>query len=447
MDSGDIKKTIAGGFNKIGILIVVAMVLFILVSIVLSFIVSLKVSKRFKLGKRLTEECGREYLEAETDKFMLNELLESRTTTSGKIFRMIFTLLKVTILCILALVWYGVIFMSGSQVAFKTHKISAILLTIFIMSSIGTFIGIWIAILSKHENNVYYVTKPEDVQESKKKYMKALIATTSSIGGTMILSCFGLWLWYSSSATMPAIDKTFYGNVAMYLFAGAVLLLLMFAIMMIYVTQYINLISVVKTDYIAGLIEGANNLKSNVQDSLYRDYIPEADITGTSDWDTMKKEIKTMLQKHFAYNIRTMDKRQGEDAELVKASSLNLWKYMLHSDGKEFENIIIYVEDGMNDLDAEADKTSAKALIELIKKIRVNMRDIRENKTVGNTVKKFVRNMVLLGMAVFSFMLYFVFHNQYRNNAGRTVTIWTGIILILTVLATYYGWVNSALRL
>lgn len=445
--TSDIKKTVAGGITKIGILIAAAMVLFILVSIVMSFVVSLKVNKRFKLGQRLSEECGREYLEAETDKYMLNQLLESRTTTSGKFFTIIFTLLKVTMLCTLVLTLFAVIFLSGEQAAFKSYKMTAFLVTWFLLSSMGSFIGIWIAVLSKQENNIYYVTKPEDVQASKKKYKKALIALTSSIGGTMIMGSVGLWLYYSSSATMPAMDKAFYGNVATYLFAGAVMWFFMFAIMMIYVTQYMNLISVVKTDYITGLIDGANKLKSNVHDTLYQDYIPETDITGNSDWDTMKKEIKTMLQKHFAYNIRTLDKKQGEDAELVKAEKLNLWKYMLHRDGKEFENILAFVEDGKGDIEGNTEMADANKLITTIRNIRVNMRDIRANITVKNQVKKFVRSMVILGMAVFSFMLYLVFHSQYKNNAGRTIMLWTGIVLLLTVFATYVGWVNSAMRL
>ena len=459
----------------------------------MSLINAIRVDRIFKKGRRFGEECGNEYLEIETDKYAIYDAFSSRREGLSKPFLVTLTMLRVAMLVSLFTLLAVVYTWPMKDVKLK----DAWLLLVLVLSVFIVCIVLWVVAWTKHfrknETNIFYQNKPKDAKNAYGAYRKQLLITGLTILGlcALVTVVVGIWAFRAQSRSPSSVGATTNGETgatdpykkaewlqttASHLMIGTVTWTLLFVMYVVISKHYFNLVASANSDYYGALISnvGAASKPALLKDALdkfVKVCMPVTNSVANSGTGMAELQIKLkskgagvdevvelkveqMLLLYFANNIRNYNDANGigyggDDITVVKPVLDNgeLWKYVMHRQGKEFDDVKEYLEENVGRLSEEQVKAYVTPALEHINNIRNALRNIRDDKVVADNVKKFVRGLFIFGVVISAIILYLIFHYQYQQNPGRTVMQWCAMIIVLTVFATYYGWVNSAMRL
>lgn len=447
----------APGIATLVILVIIGV--FLLISMIIAGVNTAKVDRTFKIGKRLGELCGNEYLELETAQHNLQSKF-GKTKPIGKTFLVTlyfarFIMLMALLLLLVVLWMFFRIDVSDGNASKMPQRALAVTIFAWFLASVIMWIMVWIKDLKKYENNVFYQEDKANADADYDKYKKnTLRFGIPIISITFLIGAAALALNMFLGPSKPE-DTKYYTALKWYRDAGVLLIFtsilwtFLFVIYRWYAKGFFEIAKTINGDYYGALITGDDKLKSLVND-LYTGYMKSTTKPG-GVLENVQHRVHAMLVKHFATNIRSYDKsNQGDDISVITrvADKGELWKYMMHRQGQELEEVHAYVVNKLGRVtNNNAIETWRENFLTLIRDIRNKMREIRGNTTFQTNVRKFVRRMIFLLFVVIGVLMFLVFHSQYQENPGRTVMNWCIGIILITILMTAYGWVNTAIRL
>jgi hypothetical protein len=438
--------------------------LLLAVALFMTMRTTLRVDRIFKEGRRRGEECGNEFLEAETDKYAIYEALSTKQGALGKSFLITLDLIRTGMLLSLLTPFSVAYVMLKYKPELKSGRAATMLWFGAALSlSIGSIIAwltIWIKTLKKGEANIFYQDNLQRAHDDFKAYRKKLLATSMGIFGAFVsVLATGAYLYLRTPPERP-LNKAWLKTCLQHIGIGAAMWAALLAIYSFAAKSYFNMVSNANAYYYGSLIDDASEspkLLKDVVDKLVEYNMPTtkgdmdnaraasslpAEASGTP-LERVKNEVESKLLAEFARNIRGLERAEGDDYTLVKDRRDTLWKYVMHRGGKELDDIQRVIETNRR----ESKDTYFTQTLDNINLLRNALRNIRQDTRVRRHVRKYVRTVCIVAAVVSAIVLFGVFHVQYQKNAGRTLLQWCGVLLVLTVLATYYGWVNSAMRL
>lgn len=445
-------------------------VILLAVAILMAAVNTVRIDKAFKTGRRYGEQCGLEYLEAETDKYYLYEQF-GKASKIGKSFLGALDMMRASLIVALSLLLIPIImgFVSWNSSRLWPTRILLIVVLVWYLGAFAMWIQATVRLLKKNETNMFYQDNPDTAVEDLKNYRKNLLRFgIPIIGATAILGLVSFWLRTFAPEGSP--DKGYLAETGWILLLASVAWTMIFVVYHWYATGFFKIAKTVNGDYFKKLIDdGTSGLKTHTN-TLYKTFMPNTKQgkevpRATGVLEETKAEVERMLLRHLATNIRGLDTSiTGDDLSVVKkvADTDMLWKYMMHREGKELEDVRMYVQDKLGHITDDADVTAylngspadtekkiakVEGILPTIRNIQNAMREIRGNTEVNAGVKRFVRQMLLLIGILVGVVLFAIFHATYQSNPGRTVMTWCIIVILLTIVMTAYGWINSAIRL
>ena len=441
-------KVQSAAVNVFVVLVLVPVVLLTIAALIMNAVTTSEIKKRYELGKRTSQACGREYLEAETEKYALYESLASKNTRMAQLSLTSLLLIRIAMMLML-LTAAGLVF------SMKVKKSLSIMLTMLVLVA-AAFMWLAISLRAKaDEGRMFYATNKDDAAKKLSAYRGLLITPAVLI----VVACLGMGIWVAlginAISEQSPSDANALVNMLMMLGGTIMAWLLLFVLSYKHGTEFSSVVAAAHVDYMGTLISGQNRLKEVVT-NLYKTYMPPDGARDASVLGRIGAEVKARLLRQFGGSIRGLDNAVGDDRVLVdeRSSSIAgnvLWKYALHQDGKELEDILLYVESAIP-IEEGVEQDAAlvayrETLTKNIKDLRKAMRDIRGDRTVDAKVQRYSRSLSGILYAIAAIVLFLGFHKMYMVNAGRTTMIAAIILLLLVVFATYYGWINSAIKL
>lgn len=424
--------------TKLFLLLIVLAVVVIIVgsAMITTFAVVIKLHRAYKMGHRMVQECGVEYMEGETGMATLYNLLQTRNTGTAKQLHAAMTLLRFAFMLVFVLLVVGAFLLNLNQ---KVPKL--LIMGIVAAIPLIMYIVTWPAQWDKFEKNIY-----NDPNNPKKE--KAYMGTNITFHILMILTT----LVSGVVILFKGVNK----DVGTLLTYGSIALMALFLIITFFSVKFVALIKTVHYAYYETLI-GTTTMTGKLNQylsDLITTYMPEYPIASDDADYVVKNKVRDMLMKHYAQNIRDMDNvvlptdTAAKDIREKYNNEGNIWKYTIHRSGKEFDVIKSYVSTVLRrKLNPSQPNDFPNNLILLINNIRNTMRQLRTDTNVARKMKSFFRTMAIVGFITLFSFLYILFNAQYKLKPGPTLLKWIGTVLALVVVATCYGWVNTAIRI
>lgn len=172
---------------------------------------------------------------------------------------------------------------------------------------------------------------------------------------------------------------------------------------------------------------------------------------GSPVLDDVKADIRRMLLKHLANNIRASNQdKSGDDEDLVKEARDQdiLWKYMMHKeDGKELDDVRMYVVERLGQVSGEEEYNAAMrewrdGLLKTIADVRSEMRKIRNMDSDIGKVKAYIRKSLMFVVIITVAAFFPGFHMAYKADSNRATNTAVGFVLLFTAVAAVFGWAS-----
>jgi ABC-type multidrug transport system fused ATPase/permease subunit len=372
----------------------------------------------YKIGERLSEECGHEYLEAETGRFKVFERFK-RGVKGNKPADAV--LRKASLLMIIAmgvLITLMVIFLALVfwQVRREAPDDAKTVPTVALALTLGGGLGYMIAFLTvlihnRRKMRTYEADSAKGRRKERNRMLRMYMPTV------IILP---LMIWATiMRGEIPAP--------AWYLGAFGALYVATFVLSFFYQVQYSHIF-----------------LINHVEYAVYTEAIQVAlNNLGSKFVGENENPVYADVVAYFGNNIRKYTKYPGEDQALFDQYASTLWSYVEHSSkGLELEDIMVKLN-----AHKEANPVLVAKLEQHIKNVRKNMHGLRALEVYRTRMKKYIRNVLWMLVFIIVIPLYIHFHRSYLEDPTTTVVKYGLIMLFMVFASTWYGWITSAIHL
>jgi hypothetical protein len=343
----------------------------------------------YRFGQIVERECGKAYLENETGAHQLyNALLSNykQLETSAWYMNLFFSLTFIAIAAVIGKILYD----SNRKSTLYFFVVIALIYFIYSRDSYATVLG------SPFPTGEFYVSTllPEDYVDST--HVKQLRV----FGIHLILVCFLLYVLVplQSLDTAPKFNGCAFSEVRTHMAyaLGIMVLVMALAVSIVGPTYKLNNQVLVEYDgYLKRL---------------------EANIEGLSE------DITRELESNYF--------RKNDKVPVITDRNLKSYSsYVMHEKGKEFEFLP----------EIEQNKQKLVNIRTLLYDMRVKSHEIGENAMDYSKLITGATAVILI------FLMYVAYHMGYKRNDSMTVVFITAVLLLMTFVLTWVGWIYQAI--
>jgi hypothetical protein len=371
-----------------------------------------------KYGSRENSECGNEYMEIETANYQIYNVIASPNTTYSSYMYNAFKFIQgayITIfiaITINILIDFGIIINNrgtlGLTISDSKKTIIWGILTLVIM--ISSIISYLVKVYAPYITPMFQDFKTADIIIKKPDIKKQLELYLTPISFLILppLLFIGYIATYNQSKFSFKFDKEYFTFIAFY-------------VIIIIISIKFNTSSLGVIGSIHNVYEPATEtIKSKLNTILGANPTTYPAMPPSTSSD----QLKAFLIK----NIKSIEKVDGDNFILQDYND-KFWKYLIHQNGKELEDIYKSAPD--------TDTRNA------ITTIRSNMRTLRNDTTISGSLTGFTNITIQFAVIVFSLIVFAIFHLMYKHyQQPVTASIFIGsFALFLLILGPIYGWI------
>lgn len=466
---------------KIISLTTIALIVFIILTIIISWLINLNVAYKLHqakdVGKHNQDKCGEFFLEGETSRNLIYEKYKEgieqkqKNITSTLLYMFLILITIVWIVSIIVL--YIIVTKRGDKnICDDTNFIKLFKCKKFIFSAVitllytGTFI---VSVISRSKLNDKLSFLIGSVSEKKTLIGNQLAYMLSILGYTMVVYLIYRFYILKGSENVDNISHS------MLLIIVANILLAIFTPIMsgsifklnknINEFYYNNVVSTDDSSSLNSLIQRDyiindalyNHLRINIQrledlnelpmiDDEYKDKLYKYVMHTTN-----MAELRNIVVPEILYQYIEKKYLQGEGLLILKEDLLKYYNGTLNS-----SNIKKYLKSNLtnnevktfNDLLKKYVKTNDtyKMSNSITSDIRNKLLLLRQNTSMEKTVDEYYKSMKKISFIIFVIGFYIIFHNLYNSN-DKFRQIYSFVILFIMIFFGFIGWAFKQLWL
>jgi hypothetical protein len=395
--------------DKGGLLVAV---LLIVVSLAFNIYAAYNLDFLMKYGSREKSECGNEYMEIETPNYQIYNVIASPNTTYSSYMYDAFKYIQVAYITIFIAITFNILIDFGKiyrdRLSLNLTPYQMITAVIILALTIAGIISYLVTVYTPYINPMLQNFKTADIIIKKPDIKHLLGLYLTPIAFILPLGFIGYIAYTQPENRSFIFDKTYLTFVTLYI--------IIITISIKFNTSSLGVIGSIHSVY----EPATENIKSNLNAILGTDVTTYPAMPPSTSSD----QLKVFLIK----NIKSIEKVDGDNFILQDYKD-NLWKYLIHQNGKELEDIY----------KSASTDTTTKA----ITSIRSNMRILRNDTTIVGSLTGFTNITIQFAIIVFSLLVFAIFHLMYKHyEKPVTASIFIGsLALFLLILGPIYGWI------
>jgi hypothetical protein len=392
-----------------------------------------------KYGERQQSECGNEYLEAQRLNYQIYDYIagpDSSTIINNiiKSFQIIQSAWMLVVTLVFGLMIYDNIKLYLNQgLSYSSFKALSAVLAVGLIGFYWLYLSyLFIIPVKQIISNINSAQFTVNTNNTSDVQNKMYIATACLLS---ILVYFGILIHFNPNAGFEI--KPLY-------FTLTVLLILIGILSSQFTSTFINVISNVYTNYVAitddiqtqivkifnnAPILSASSPSSNLNSLAGNNSIQ---VTQLSMPQNPPQTYLDQFKFYLLQNIKQIENTDGDNFILTDYQK-KFWPYLIHQNGNELAEVYKYNLSNINTY---------------IVKIRDDMRNLRNNTNIGDSVDKITKSTYNLTIIVLSIIMFGIFHLIYKhlNKPVSATSLITLFVLIFAISGPIYGWIQNIIN-
>ena len=395
-------------------------ILLVFIGIVFNIYASSQINFQYKYGTFNQRECGNEYLEIDTPNYQIYDLFTNKPH---------FIQLIVNSFILLQVGW--ITFITSIYILVSLDLISMKDITpfkrLFHLGIIGVFGMLFVSYLITFSINI----------KNRRKFLTAIRPNIVNTFQTYSLFKFYLptILWILPVIYLAITNSA--DTISKYSIFIA-LYVLIIAIEIQLNASVFKLLSSFEEVYLP-IVSNDDGLEKMVEHILKDTSGANIPITQPPPPDHTNYQLnyQNAFKHYLMKNIKSRETTDGDSFVLTDKEG-SYWKYLLHQNGNELKDL----------LDNYSNDSNSKALTAYITQIRKNLRTLRNDTKLSESVTNYSDNIQLYSIAIFMVILFAIYHFIYTHlNNPVFASVMTGtIVLLAVIIGPTYGFITNVMN-